>query len=341
MAVRLRTTEALSAPDFTGVGPWINTEPLSIEDLIVRKNIRVIMVVFMTYTRASCVRAIPYLNDWWHKYHDMRFRLIGVIVPEFAFEKDWDYVEPIIEENKIEWPVVLDPDNTLRKAYGSTAWPDIYMIGRTAQVRYRFAGEGSFTDIEKAIQEMIKEADPLASLPGIREVTCTMEYFPTSPDIYCGYVRGRLGNPGGFRPDVIAEYEDPTMYEEGFLYLNGLWECRSESVRHARETHDLRDHIAFAYRGTEVNAVVGPAKQGDEIRVFVMVDGGPVPGRMAGKDLQLEHGWSWFAVTESKMYEIIRDEEYAVHALHFTCNSNGFEAYDFTVAGCKVLKTSD
>lgn len=339
MVVRLRTTEALSALDFTGVGPWINSEPLSIEDLIVRKNAKVIMVVFVTYTRASCVRALPYLNDWWHKYRNMGFRLIGVISPEFIFEKDWNYVEPIIEENKIEWPVVLDPNNALRTAYGSITWPDIYMIDKTGRIRYRFTGGGDYTNIEKAIQKMIKEADPLASLPRVREVSYKVECFPASPDVYCGYIRGRLGNPGGFRPDYIAEYEDPTMYEEGFLYLNGLWECKSESVRHARETHNLRDHIAFAYRGTEVNAVAGPAEQRDEIRVFVMVDGGPVPGRMAGKDLQLEHGWSWFTITKPKMYEIIHDKEYAMHALRFTSNSDGFEAYDFTVDGCRILES--
>jgi hypothetical protein len=346
MDVQLEAEKSRLAPDFIGAGPWINSEPLSVEDIIVRKNVKILMVAFLTYTRAKCIRFLSTLNDWWKKYHfsnawwkkhhDQRFLIVGVIEPEFSFEKDWSYVARFIEENKIEWPVLLDPDSTLSKAYGCVELPDVYIIDGTGLIRHHFSGEGKEIQAEIAIQQMIREIDPSAEIPQIQQKVPKLECFPTSPDLYCGYLKGNLGNPSGFHRDDISRYEDPHVYEEGFIHLNGLWECKPESVRHARNTTNLQDHIAFAYRGVEVYAVIGPAEESDEFQVFVMLDGGPVPGKMAGKDLVLEHGWSWFTVTEPRAYEIIKDKEYGFHALRFTSNSDKFEAFDFTIGGCLV-----
>ena len=52
------------APEFQGISNWINSEPLSIEDL----RGKVVLVDFWTYTCVNCIRTLPYIKDWQDKY---------------------------------------------------------------------------------------------------------------------------------------------------------------------------------------------------------------------------------------------------------------------------------
>ena len=49
-----------TAPDIVTTGPWINSEPLSLEDL----RGKVVLIDFWTYSCVNCVRTIPHLRAW-------------------------------------------------------------------------------------------------------------------------------------------------------------------------------------------------------------------------------------------------------------------------------------
>ena len=62
----------------------------------------------MTYTFINCIRTIPHLNDWYDRYADQGFVIVGVHSPEFEFEKNLKNVQNAVDEFGIKYPVVLD-----------------------------------------------------------------------------------------------------------------------------------------------------------------------------------------------------------------------------------------
>ena len=72
-----------SAPEFSGINQWLNSDPLTMEGL--RGD--VVLIDFWTYTCVNCIRTMPYLRDWNEKYADRGLTMVGVHTPEFDFEK--------------------------------------------------------------------------------------------------------------------------------------------------------------------------------------------------------------------------------------------------------------
>jgi len=333
MAVRLHVIKGLRAPEFEGGGPWINSEALKMKEL----RGSMVTVDFWTYSCVNCLRTLPYLKDWWKKYRDKGLVLVGVHTPEFDFEKDHENVERFCRENDVAWPVVLDNDYTIWNAYANSYWPRKYLVDKDGVIRYDHAGEGAYAETEIMIQQLLREVNPDVELP-----TLEMEEhahrmgavcFPSSPELYCGYERGRIGNREGYHPGKVTDYKDPGSYAENHIYLNGLWKNNAESMRHARVTRNLEDHIAILYNGVEVNAVIRPAK-GGQFMVYATVDGAQVPGSMAGEDIQIDQGQSFLTVNEPRMYRVIKDRAYGAHVLRLASNSDEFEIYAYTFGGC-------
>src|SRR5581483_3647683 len=75
------------APDFVGVTKWLNLpgqQSLSIKDL----RGKVVLIDFWTYTCINCIRTLPFVTNWYDKYHNDGFIVIGVHTPEFQFEHE-------------------------------------------------------------------------------------------------------------------------------------------------------------------------------------------------------------------------------------------------------------
>src|SRR5690348_9959267 len=83
-------TAAGSAPDLTGGGPWFNTDgrPVSIASL----RGKVVGVEMWTAGCENCLNVLPYMKEWYAKYHGQGFVLVGVHTPEFAHEGKVEYV---------------------------------------------------------------------------------------------------------------------------------------------------------------------------------------------------------------------------------------------------------
>jgi thiol-disulfide isomerase/thioredoxin len=54
------------APEFTGIEKWLNTEPLTMQQL----RGKVVLVDFWTYTCINCIHTLPYVKSWRQKYKD-------------------------------------------------------------------------------------------------------------------------------------------------------------------------------------------------------------------------------------------------------------------------------
>src|SRR6185369_1277056 len=131
--------EGYLAP-FTGATGWLNSEPLTPEGL----RGRVVLVDFWTYTCVNWLRTLPYRRAWAAKYADAGLTLVGVHTPEFGFEHDLHNVIARTRELGVEYPVVVDNDYAVWRAFDNHFWPALYLVDVEGRVRYHHFGEGEY-----------------------------------------------------------------------------------------------------------------------------------------------------------------------------------------------------
>lgn len=135
------------APDFTGGGTWLNSEPLTLSGL----RGKVVLVDFWTYSCINCRNTLPAVQGWWQKYQDQGLVIIGVHTPEFAAEHKTENVRAALVREQISWPVVQDNDYTIWRAYQNRYWPHFYLIDHRGHIIYDHIGEGAYDRTEQQI----------------------------------------------------------------------------------------------------------------------------------------------------------------------------------------------
>ena len=136
-----------SLPSLTGAVEWLNSPPLTPGEL----KGKVVLVDFWTYSCINCLRSIPYVRAWADKYKDQGLVVIGVHAPEFAFEKNIGNVKQAVAKLKIDYPVAVDNDYAIWRAFSNEYWPADYFIDAKGQIRHHFFGEGDYAESEKVI----------------------------------------------------------------------------------------------------------------------------------------------------------------------------------------------
>ncbi|HTA37849.1 MAG TPA: redoxin domain-containing protein, partial [Candidatus Acidoferrales bacterium] len=109
-------------PSFAGNTGWLNSASLGAADL----HGKIVLVDFWEYTCINCLRTLPYLRDWYAKYRDAGFTIVGVHSPEFGFSGDSQNVAAAAKRLGVTWPVVLDDGFSIWKRYRNDGWPHEY-----------------------------------------------------------------------------------------------------------------------------------------------------------------------------------------------------------------------
>ena len=116
------------------------------------------MIDFWTYSCINCLRTLPYVRAWYEKYKDQGLVVIGVHAPEFAFEKDIDNVRRAVKDLGVDYPVAIDNDYAIWRAFDNQYWPAHYFIDAKGRIRYHHFGEGEYAESEAVIQQLLAEA---------------------------------------------------------------------------------------------------------------------------------------------------------------------------------------
>jgi thiol-disulfide isomerase/thioredoxin len=140
------------APEITG-GPWLNSEPLSLEGL----RGRVVFVEFWTYGCINCQNVLPQLRGWHDRYAQAGLTIVGVHSPEFLWEKPHDRVAAAVRELGIRYPVVQDNDHAIWARFNTWAWPTAVLVDRRGVIRYTHIGEGAYPETEAMIRRLLDE----------------------------------------------------------------------------------------------------------------------------------------------------------------------------------------
>ncbi|WP_431081578.1 cytochrome c biogenesis protein DipZ [Pseudomonas thivervalensis] len=140
-------------PALDGAVQWLNSPPL------IRESLRgkVVLVDFWTYDCINCQHTLPYVNDWAKKYEKDGLVVIGVHTPEYGYEKIIDNVREQVRKLDIRYPVAIDNQYAIWRAFNNQYWPAHYFIDAKGQVRYSHFGEGRYGEQEQVIQRLLQE----------------------------------------------------------------------------------------------------------------------------------------------------------------------------------------
>ena len=119
-------------PSLDEATAWINSQPLRAADL----RGKVVLVEFWTYTCINWRRQFPYVRAWADKYRDKGLVVIGVHSPEFVFEKEVDNVRRLTKEIGVPFPVAVDSDHAIWRAFHNEYWPALYFVDAQGRIRH-------------------------------------------------------------------------------------------------------------------------------------------------------------------------------------------------------------
>jgi thiol-disulfide isomerase/thioredoxin len=310
MGAPTRTSELASLSYAT---EWINSPPLTADGL----KGRVVLVQFWTYSCINWIRTLPYVRAWDQKYRDHGLVVIGVHAPEFEFERKLASVRWAAESFVVDYPVAVDNDFAIWRAFGNQYWPALYVIDGQGRVRHRHFGEGDYEQSERIIQELLGEAgargigQELAAVDG-RGAEAPADWANLrSPETYLGSARSE----NRVSPDARLRLNQWT--------LGGDWTVR----RQAAVLQEAKGRIAYRFHARDLNLVMAPGAGGRPVRFRVLIDGHP-PGPAHGVDVD-EQGNG--VVAEPRMYQLIRQPgPVAERQFEIQFLDPGVEAFVFT-----------
>ena len=289
-------------PSLGGAVEWINSPPLTAEGL----RGKVVLVDFWTYSCINCLRSLPYVRAWADKYKHQGLVVIGVHAPEFAFEKQLPNVRQAVKDLHVAYPVAVDNDWTIWRAFNNNYWPAHWFIDAQGRIRHHHFGEGEYDQSEQVIQQLLREAGRSVGGGVVQIAADGAQAAPDnqhdwSPETYIGYDRAKkFSSPGGAVHDVAHDYATPPAPTLNQWGLAGSWTVLGE--------HALSDaphaRIVYRFHARDLHLVLGPVAVGKPVRFRATLDGQPPQGDH-GADVDAQGNGT---VTAQRLYQLVRQQ---------------------------------
>ncbi|WP_179403164.1 cytochrome c biogenesis protein DipZ [Burkholderia guangdongensis] len=294
-------------PPLDGAVQWLNSPPLTAAGL----RGKVVLVDFWTYSCINCLRTLPYVSAWAHKYRDLGLVVIGVHAPEFPFERDIGNVRKAVRDLGIDYPVAIDNHYAIWRAFDNEYWPAHYFIDAQGRIRYHHFGEGDDAQSERVIQSLLAENGH----PEAANVPIGLEGAPArgalaaadaadirSPETYVGYARAEnFASPGGEARDAARRYAAPARPALNDWGLAGTWNVGSDDATLASPT----GRIVYRFHARDLHLVLGPGANGKPVRFRITLDGA-APGDAHGADVDAQ---GYGTVTGQRLYQLVRQRD--------------------------------
>lgn len=231
------------------------------------------------------------MKAWADKYRDQGLVVIGVHAPEFAFERDVNNVTKAMKDLGITYPVAIDNNYKVWRAFNNQYWPAHYFADAKGQIRYHHFGEGDYAESERVIQQLLREAGAQHVAGGLIEADAKgVQQAPDmnevqSPETYLGAQRAENFVKSG--PLALNNWT-----------LEGQWNVGGQQVT----LDQAGGRIVYRFHARDLHLVLGPGADGKPVRFKVTIDG-QAPGEAHGTDLAPDGRGT---VTEQRLYQLVR-----------------------------------
>jgi thiol-disulfide isomerase/thioredoxin len=280
---------------------WINSPPLTAPEL----RGKVVLVQFGTYTCINWIRTLPYVRAWSDKYGKDGLVVIAVHTPEFSFETDLGNVRRHVSELKVGFPLAVDNERAIWRAFRNNYWPAIYLIDAQGRIRYSHFGEGEYEKSERMIQQLLSETgkrpvgDDVTGVAGVGIEAEADWANLRSPETYVGFARTEnFSSPGGAALNKRRSYAVPKSLRLNEWALAGDWTMGPEATL----LNQANGRVVHRFHARDLHLVMGPARAGATVRFRVLIDG-QAPGAAHGLDVD---ALGMGTATTHRMYQLLR-----------------------------------
>jgi len=239
-------------------------------------------------------------------------------------------VHRAVTEFEIHYPVAVDSDYVIWRAFRNQYWPALYIADAQGRIRHQQFGEGGYERTERIIQQLLTEAgntDFRRELVSINPqgVEAAADWASLkSPENYVGYEKAEyFASPGDAARDRPRVYTAPSRLGLDEWALVGDWTIGAEAATLKAPS----GRIVYRFHARDLNLIMGPTVQGARVSFRVRIDGKP-PGSAHGIDVDEQGNGT---VSEPRMYQLIRQSEpIADRLFDIEFVGPGVEAFDFT-----------
>ena len=88
-------------------------------------------------------------RDWWWSASTRR---------SSRSKRTSDNVRWAVKDMQVDYPVAVDSEHVIWRAFSNQYWPALYFIDAKGRVRYQYFGEGAYAQSEMMIQALLREA---------------------------------------------------------------------------------------------------------------------------------------------------------------------------------------
>ncbi|MBI4313872.1 MAG: redoxin domain-containing protein [Candidatus Omnitrophica bacterium] len=288
---------------------WLNSsEPVNSEQL----RGRVVLVFFWSYSNSTALDVLPVVMAWEKHYGDRGLEIIGVHTPEFSFEESPERVAEAVQRLGIHFPVAVDSDRAIWKAFSNHEWPAYYVINAQGEVTGFQIGAGREMEIEQYLRTLLQAGG--FTVPETDAILTSVSSLSRTPEILFREIPAER-----FMVDVDPVMDQPRVYklpQEMPLHafgLGGVWQFEEERVR----SIDPKGLFAVRYLSAQCCLVMdGPAGAVVQFRL----DGKPIPPAQAGRDVQNSSDQSRLVMAGPRLYQVVSiPGGVQEHTLEATC----------------------
>jgi hypothetical protein len=239
-------------------------------------------------------------------------------------------VRRLAKDLKVDYPVAIDSDHAIWRAFDNHYWPALYFVDAQGRIRHHHFGEGKYEQSERIIQQLLSEAGSAGSGRELVSVDARGAEAAAdwdsleSTETYLGYDRAEsFASPPGAVLDKSHVYAAPAQLKLNDWALSGDWTVKNELTVLNRPN----GRIAHRFHARDLHLVMGPAAPGASVRFRVLIDG-QAPGADRGIDVDEQGNGT---ATEQRLYQLIRQRKPVEdRQIEIEFLDPGVEAFAFT-----------
>jgi len=282
-------------PDFPGGMEWVNDRSTSRSQL----EDNPVLVVFWSPSCIPCSRLMPHIREWSELYASFGLKVVGVYSPSFPSENSMGFIQQVVIDQGIDFPVLYDPDFVVWDLYRNEFWPSMYLFDQEGDLVFSSPGMIDQDFVEQKVLSLLEIEKEVA------EQRRAQPYVVDWRRTGVGYYRQfRLASPEKIQNDKEVTYSLPDAILPRYFAFGGTWVVQRDEAYSTSPGAILRTQENGPLTWISMDTI-----DQRQTKVEVTLDGKFVPLANRGEDLRLDEstGTSFLYIRNRKHYKILEN----------------------------------